>query len=119
MWEPFLAAPSTTAYLRGPDAQRSFAGAPILELFPILPLIGNVTLGVGVVTYAGTFGIGIAADRAAYPDLGPFVAGAKADLAALRLGPVAAERAAVARVSGSPPDAGPGGPLLAGAVHGS
>jgi WS/DGAT/MGAT family acyltransferase len=110
---------TTTAYLRGPDAQLSFAGAPILELFPILPLIGNVTLGVGVVTYAGTFGIGIAADRAAYPDLGPFVAGAKADLAALRLGPVAAERAAVARVSGSPPDAGPGGPLLAGAVHGS
>jgi diacylglycerol O-acyltransferase len=106
---------TTTAYLRGPDAQLSFAAAPILELFPILPLIGNVTLGVGVVTYAGTFGIGIAADRAAYPDLGPFVAGAEADLAALRSGPIAAEQAAIARVSASPSDAGPDGPRRAAA----
>ena len=74
---------STTALLRGPDRRVAFAGAPLLELYPIVPLIGNVTLGVGVVTYAGSFGIGIVADRATYGPLDAFVGGVQSDLAAL------------------------------------
>jgi WS/DGAT/MGAT family acyltransferase len=73
---------TTTAYLRGPKKPLAFASAPLLELYPILPLIGNVTLGVGVVTYAGTFGIAAAGDRATYPDLDAFAEGVRADLAA-------------------------------------
>lgn len=88
---------STTACLRGPDRPLAFAGAPLLELYPILPLIGNVTLGVGVVTYAGTFGIGITADRAAYPDLDAFVNGVRADLAELAAAVTAPAAGAPAR----------------------
>jgi WS/DGAT/MGAT family acyltransferase len=73
---------TTTAYLRGPKKPLAFASAPLVELYPILPLIGNVTLGVGVVTYAGTFGIAAAGDRTTYPDLDAFVEGVRADLAA-------------------------------------
>jgi diacylglycerol O-acyltransferase / wax synthase len=59
------------------------AGARLLEVFPMLPLIANEPLGVGALSYAGTFNVGVVADRDAYPDLNVFAAGAGAELHAL------------------------------------
>ena len=64
-----------TASVPGPRQPLFFAGAPVLELFPLLALIGNVPLGVGTVSYAGRLGFGIAADRASIPDLEVLAAG--------------------------------------------
>lgn len=73
----------TTASIPAPRRPLYLAGARVIEVFPVLPLIGNVTLGVGGVTYAGTFSIGITADRDAFPDLDLFVSGMRAELDAL------------------------------------
>ena len=74
----------TTASLPGPIHPRYLAGARVLELFPFVPLIGNVTLGVGQISYAGALGIGVVADADTYPELNRFTAGVRADLRALR-----------------------------------
>lgn len=59
----------TTANIPGPAHPLYLAGAEVLEVFPILPLIGTVALGAGGVSYAGAFNIGLAGDRDAYPDI--------------------------------------------------
>jgi hypothetical protein len=64
----------TSASIPGPTGPRYLAGARVLEVFPVLPLIGNVTLGVGALSYAGAFTIGVVADRTACPDLEVFAA---------------------------------------------
>lgn len=43
------------------------AGARLLEVFPLLNLIGNVSLGVAALTYTDQFNIMAVADRDAYP----------------------------------------------------
>ena len=78
----------TTANLRGPASPRYLAGARLLEAFPVLPLIANVSLGVGALSYAGRFAITVTADRDAYPDLAAFTAGVRGDLRALCAGPL-------------------------------
>jgi diacylglycerol O-acyltransferase len=70
----------TTASIPGPTAPLHLAGARVLEVFPVLPLIANEPLGVGALSYAGALNIGVVADRDAYPDLGVFVAGAQEEL---------------------------------------
>jgi len=74
----------TTASLPGSSRPLFFAGARLLDVFPILPLIAKVALGVGAITYAGTLQIGVTADRDAYPDLEVFAAAVRAELEALR-----------------------------------
>ena len=73
----------TTADVPGPQAPLYLAGARLLEVFPVLPLISNVSLGVGALSYAGQFNIMAIADQRAYPDLDVFAAGAQDDLRAL------------------------------------
>jgi hypothetical protein len=73
----------TTASIPGPAMPLYLCGARVLEVFPVLPLIANEPLGVGALSYAGQFGIGVAADRDAYPDLDVFVAGAREELRSL------------------------------------
>lgn len=73
----------TTASLPGPRRPLFLAGARVREVFPILPLIGNVPLGVGAISYAGRFQVGVTADRLAHPDLEVLVAGMRAELDAL------------------------------------
>jgi hypothetical protein len=73
----------TTASIPGPRRRLYLAGAPVLEVFPVLPLLGNQPLGVGAVSYAGRLGIGIAADRDALPDIAVFASGVRDELAAL------------------------------------
>jgi WS/DGAT/MGAT family acyltransferase len=72
-----------SADIPGPPVPLYFAGAQVLELFPLLPLIGRVSLGVGALSYAGQFDIGVVADRDAYPDIETFAGGVRAELGAL------------------------------------
>lgn len=55
----------------------------MLEVFPVLPLIGKVSLGVAALSYAGQFNITVVADRDAYPDLDTFTNGMQRELTAL------------------------------------
>ena len=73
----------TTASIPGPRRLPFLAGAPVLEVFPVLPLVGNEPIGVGAVSYADTFNIGIAVDHDAVPDLEVLAAGVGDELAAL------------------------------------
>jgi diacylglycerol O-acyltransferase / wax synthase len=70
----------TSASIPGPQAPMYLAGARLLEVFPVLPLIANEPLGVGALSYAGAFTIGVVADRDAFPDLEVFAAGARKEL---------------------------------------
>jgi hypothetical protein len=55
----------------------------VLAVFPVLNLIGTVTLAVGALSYAGTFTIAVTADRDAYPDVGVLAAGVREELRVL------------------------------------
>jgi diacylglycerol O-acyltransferase len=72
----------TTADLPGPEFPLYLAGARLLEVFPVLPLIGKVSLGVGAMSYAGQFNITAVADKDAYPDLDIFAAAVRDELRA-------------------------------------
>ena len=73
----------TSADIPGPEAPLFFAGARLLEVFPMAPLIGKVSLAVAAMSYAGQFNIMVIADHDAYPDLDIFVAGVQEELQAL------------------------------------
>ena len=73
----------TSADIPGPQVPQYFAGARLLEVFPIAPLIGKVSLAVAAMSYAGQFNITVIADRDGYPDLDIFVAGVEEELQAL------------------------------------
>jgi diacylglycerol O-acyltransferase len=73
----------TTADVPGPARPAYFAGSRVLEVFPVLPLIARVTLGVGALSYAGQLNITVVADRDAVPDLDVFVAAARDQLQAI------------------------------------
>jgi diacylglycerol O-acyltransferase len=77
----------TTADLPGPPMPLYLRGARLLEVFPLLPLIGKVSLGIGALSYAGQFNITTVADRDAYPDLEVFATGVREELAALASSP--------------------------------
>ena len=72
-----------TADLPGPQVPLYLAGARVLEVFPLLPLIARVSLGIGALSYAGQFDITVVADRATYPDLEVFATGIREELASL------------------------------------
>jgi diacylglycerol O-acyltransferase len=57
----------TTADVPGPQTPLCLAGARLLEIFPLLPLISNVSLGVGALSCAGQFNIVAIADQDACP----------------------------------------------------
>lgn len=78
----------------GPPVPVYFAGARVLEVAPLVNLIGNVTLGVGALSYAGQLGIMAVADTDAVPDLPVFASAAQADLDLLGAAP--------SRVPGTP-----------------
>jgi WS/DGAT/MGAT family acyltransferase len=65
------------ANVPGPPVPLYFAGAPLLEVFPVVPLTGNITLGVGALSYAGQFNITAVADRDACPDVDVFAQGVR------------------------------------------
>jgi diacylglycerol O-acyltransferase len=63
------------ANVPGPPMPLYFAGAPVLEVFPVVPLIGNITLGVGALSYADQFNITTVADLNACSDVDVFTQG--------------------------------------------
>lgn len=72
-----------SADLPGPEQPLYFAGSQLLEVFPLLNLIGNVSLSVGAMSYAGQFNTLVVADGDGYPDLEEFTTAAHAELGAL------------------------------------
>jgi WS/DGAT/MGAT family acyltransferase len=68
------------ANVPGPPIPLFFAGAPILEFFPIVPIMGNMTLGVGALSYAGQLNVTAVADRDTCPDVAVFVDGLRRSL---------------------------------------
>ncbi len=72
----------TTASLAGPRQPLYLAGARVVDLFPMLNLIGNQTIGIGVISYAGAFEICITADGA-IPDVDVVAAGIRDELRVL------------------------------------
>jgi diacylglycerol O-acyltransferase / wax synthase len=51
-----------------------------LELFPVVAIMGNVTLGVGVLSYAGQLNFTAVADRDTCPDVEVFAQGVRSAL---------------------------------------
>jgi hypothetical protein len=78
------------ANVPGPPIPLYFAGAPLLEIFPIVPLTANITIGVGALSYAGQFNLTVVGDRDLCPDLEVFVDGVRRSLGALERGVVPA-----------------------------
>lgn len=72
-----------TADLPGPAQPLYFAGAQLLEVFPLLNLIGNVSLSAGAMSYAGQFNTMVVADGDAYPDIDRFTTAARSELESL------------------------------------
>ncbi len=73
----------TTTDVPGPPLPLYLAGARVLEVFPVLSLIWNVSLGVGAMSYAGQFNVLAIADRDVCPDLDVFAAAMREELHAL------------------------------------
>jgi diacylglycerol O-acyltransferase / wax synthase len=71
------------ANVPGPPTPLHFAGAPVLEVFPVVPLIGNVSVGVGALSYSSQFNMTAVADRDLCPDLEVFVDGMRRSLGVL------------------------------------
>jgi diacylglycerol O-acyltransferase / wax synthase len=72
-----------SADVPGPPQPLYLAGARLLEVFPVLPLMPKTTLGVGALSYAAQFTIMAVADQDACPGLGLFAAAARDELRAL------------------------------------
>jgi diacylglycerol O-acyltransferase / wax synthase len=61
----------------GPPIPLYLAGAPLLEVFPLVPIVGNVTLAVVVLSYAGQLNLTAVADQDSCPDVEVFASGVR------------------------------------------
>jgi WS/DGAT/MGAT family acyltransferase len=59
----------------GPRVPLHLGGARLLEMFPVVPLSGNLTLGVGVLSYAGQLNFTVITDQDGSDDQKVFLAG--------------------------------------------
>jgi diacylglycerol O-acyltransferase / wax synthase len=64
----------------GPPVPLYLAGARLLDLFPMMPTMGNLTLVVAAVSYAGQLNLTAVADRDGCPDVEVFTQGMRATL---------------------------------------
>jgi diacylglycerol O-acyltransferase len=87
--------------VQGPATARYFAGARLVSLFPLVPLSGNLTIGVGVLSYAGRLNLTVVADRDHCPGLPTFTAGLRHSLSDLS-GPQARGSARPVRINYQP-----------------
>jgi WS/DGAT/MGAT family acyltransferase len=67
----------------GPSFPLYAMGAEMLEAFPVVPLAGNLTLGVAALSYNGALNLGVTADADACPDVDAFVTGIECSFAQL------------------------------------
>jgi diacylglycerol O-acyltransferase / wax synthase len=84
------------ANVPGPPVQLYLAGAPLLEVFPLVPLIGNLTIGIGALSYAGQLDLTVVADRDGCPDIEVFAEGLNASMDQLTRSVVAVQGTTVA-----------------------
>jgi diacylglycerol O-acyltransferase len=70
----------TVTNVPGPPMPLYLAGARLLELFPVVPILGNVTLGVGALSYAGQLNLTATADQDSCPDVEVFAHGVRSAL---------------------------------------
>jgi WS/DGAT/MGAT family acyltransferase len=68
----------------GPQIPLYFRGAKMLEAYPVVPLGGNLTVGVAALSYDGTLAVGLNADADAVPDLDVLRDGIAAGFEAMR-----------------------------------
>ena len=73
----------------GPPVPLYFAGARVLEVFQVGVLQGNISLAVGVLSYAGRVGIDVVADADVCPDASVFADGLRTSLRELGVAGVA------------------------------
>jgi diacylglycerol O-acyltransferase / wax synthase len=71
------------ANVRGPRSAVHLNGARVEEVFPVVALMGNQTLGVGALSYADRFSIVAVGDEGTCPDLDAFAAAVETELHAL------------------------------------
>ena len=64
----------------GPPVPLYLMGSKLSELVPLMPLAGNLPLGVAVLSYVDELNLGIIADPEAVPDLDIFVSGIRSYL---------------------------------------
>ena len=64
----------------GPPVPLYLAGARLLELFPMMPTMGNLTLVVAMLSYDGQLNLTAAADRDGCPDVAVFARGVRSTL---------------------------------------
>ena len=67
----------------GPQQPLELLGAELTEIVPIVPLGGNLTMGVAVFSYRGRLAVGLHADADALPDLDVVVSGIERTFAEL------------------------------------
>lgn len=78
----------------GPQVPLYFHGARLRALYPAVPLMPGMGLGIALTSYAGSMGVGFNADPDIVPDLGLFIARFQramenlADAAGVELGPI-------------------------------
>jgi diacylglycerol O-acyltransferase / wax synthase len=68
------------ANVPGPPVPLYLGGAALLEVFPVVSIMGNMTLGIGALSYAGQFNLTVVADRDGCPDVQVFVEGVRSSL---------------------------------------
>ncbi len=83
----------------GPNRPLYLAGAELLEVFPVIPISINLTLGIGALSYTDQFNITAVADRDLCPDVNTFATGVQNTLDALATSTAA--RPVVVAMSGS------------------
>jgi hypothetical protein len=64
----------------GPPVALHLADAPLLELFPMMPVMGNLTLVIAVLSYAGQLNLTATADHDHCPDVDVFAEGVRSAL---------------------------------------
>jgi WS/DGAT/MGAT family acyltransferase len=67
----------------GPPEPLFLLGARLLEAYPFVPLAGNLTFGVAVLSYDGYLSFGVLADPETCPDASDFARGLREELASL------------------------------------
>jgi hypothetical protein len=67
----------------GPPVPLYCRGARMLDVFPVVPLGGNLPLGVAILSYDGALNVSVTADGAAFPDLETVRAGIEDGFAAV------------------------------------
>jgi hypothetical protein len=70
----------TVTNVPGPPVPLCLAGAPLLELFPLVPIVGNQTLNVAVFSYTGQLNLTAVADNDTCPDVSVFAHGVRTTL---------------------------------------